>query len=136
MHESYEAWLADYHMAVEQGRDSRGRDQFDLLMEKMHEAEVWLWFEGSFSSEGEANEALRAFEAMGYKKEVFIHPSPETPPDKRRWILEVGRSFQITTAEAFRDEVSAGSGLLDRFDAYDDWNFWPLEGHPGTGPPI
>ncbi len=135
MHESYQAWVADYRQAGEQGRDRQGRDIFDLLVEKMHGAEIGLWFNGTFHSGDLANGALRSFEAMGYDYNWMFEPGPQK--QRKDWLLHVSRTFPVTTADAFRDEISAGEALLEGFEAADiEWEFEPLGGHPGTGPPL
>lgn len=137
MHDSYEAWEADYGLAMEQGRDHVGRDVFDLLYEKMRDAGIGLWFDGSFRREDQANDALKAFESMGYDREYSWIKDAGPQRTAGRWMLHASRPFIVTSADAFRNEVAAGKALLEGLDAIEvDWEFEPDEGNPGTGPPL
>jgi hypothetical protein len=137
MHDSYDAWLADYKRALEHGSDRHGRDMFDLLYEKMPSAEIQLWFDAYFTRQDQRTHALAAFLELGYDPDsTWTHGTPELP-GKWNLGLHAERIFTGVSAKAFRDQISAAEKLLARFDAFDiEWDSIALPPHPGTRPPL
>ena len=132
MRESYEEWSAHYSAAMEMGHDEFGRDMFDLLFEKMEAAEIEVSFDASFWREDQVRIVAAAMAGWGYVDSV----GPRlvgTPP---RWMIYASRVIVMSSSATLRDDVAKVLTLFESQEAFeDDWDFVPLNGHPGTGPP-